>query len=94
MKKITFKKLLELSDAKLGMKKQYYVRKEDILKEQPKVTDDTWFSIKTVSEVQTTEFDKKVYLCEYRLPGLGGWINVEVGEYHQLEDLPSMSCIH
>jgi hypothetical protein len=94
MKKITFKKLLELSDAKLGMKQQYYVPKEDILKEEPKVTDDTWFSIKTISEVQTTEFGKKVYLCEFRIPGLAGWINVEVGEYHQLEDLPSMSCIH
>jgi hypothetical protein len=98
MKKITFKKLLELSEVKLGMTKQYYVPKEDVQKDEPTVKDDTWFGIKTVSEIQTTLFDKKVYLCEWTYPksfkGMKGWINMEVVEYHQLEDVPSMSCIH
>jgi hypothetical protein len=77
------------------MQKQYYVPKEDVLKDEPNITDQTCFSVKTVSEVQTTDFGKKVYLCEWRHPkqGLAGWINMEVVEYHQLEDIGSLSSI-
>jgi len=83
MKKVTFKKLLELSDEKLGMTKQYYVPKEDVLKDEPTITDGTWFGLQRLSDVETTTFNS-----------LGGLINMEVAEYHQLEDLPSMSNIN
>jgi hypothetical protein len=94
MKKVTFKKLLELSDEKLGMTKQYYVPKEDVLKDEPTITDGTWFGLQRLSDVETTTFNKKVYLCKFMREGLGGLINMEVAEYHQLEDLPSMSNIN
>jgi hypothetical protein len=92
-KKITLKKLTELSEVKLGMDKQYYVKKSDIVKHIPmykiieKPTDDIEFHIKTISDVQTTLFDKKVYLCEFSMINLKGWINMEVDEFNQLETI-------
>ena len=93
MKKITLKKLTELSEVKLGMKKQYYVKRLDIFKHIPmykiieKPTDDIEFYIKTISDVQTAFFDKKVYLCEFSMLNLKGWINMEVDEFNQLETI-------
>jgi hypothetical protein len=92
-KKITLKKLTELSEVKLGMDKQYYVTTSDIVKELPmsekikKPIDDIEFYIKTISDIQTTFFDKKVYLCEFSLFNLKGWINMEVSEFNQLETI-------
>ena len=93
MKKITLKKLTDLSEVKLGMEKQYYIKTSELVKELPmsektkNCTDDIEFYIKTISDIQTTFFDKKVYLCEFSLFNLKGWINMEVSEFNELETI-------
>jgi hypothetical protein len=89
MKKITVKKLLQLSDEKLGMEKQYYTKREDLRDglSVRNLSDDLVFTIKTISDEETTTFGKKVYLCEYGLSNVKGWINMEVSEFNQLETI-------
>jgi hypothetical protein len=89
MKKITVKKLLQLSDEKLGMQKQYYVKQEQLRDglSVRNLSDELVFTIKTISDEETTTFGKKVYLCEYRLGHLRGWINMEVSEFNQLQTI-------
>ena len=85
MKQITFKKLLQLSDVKLGMEKQYYVPESDVVNDFKNFNYDWLFSIKKISDVETTKFGKQVYLCEWKLAHIGGWINMEVQEYENLK---------